>query len=361
MNQNPIILGIETSCDETAAAIVQDHYVIAEKTTVQILHEKYGGVVPELASRAHEQLLMSVVQSSLLDSKLMLSDIDGIAVTHGPGLAGALLVGVSLAKGLSISTAKPLIGVNHIEGHLWSCELGGEQVPEPFLALIISGGHTMLVKVDGFSKYQLLGSTRDDAAGELLDKTGRMMGFGFPAGADIDSAALSNSDLPIKFPRSKLVDDPFGFSFSGLKTSVLYYLRERYPEVIQLRKGFTSKGFEMPAIERQAICAGLMGAVSDMLISGISKAMSKYSLKALVICGGVSASRYLRDKFSEFAEANSVNLYVPPLKYSTDNGAMIANAGIHHYHRGEFSKLDLTVNPALQLIETNGSKIPSKV
>jgi len=289
------------------------------------------------------------VQSTLRDSLLTFSDIDGIAVTHGPGLAGALLVGVSLSKGLSISTGIPLIGVNHIEGHLWSCELAGEKVPEPFLALIISGGHTMLVEVNGFGSYHFLGSTRDDAVGELLDKTGRMMGFGFPAGADIDSAALSNTETPIKFPRSKLTDDPYGFSFSGLKTSVLYYLKDRYPEVTKNSKGFVSKGFDIPSSERIAICAGLMAAVSDMLITGINNVLKKYSLKALVICGGVSASRYLRKKISEFAEANSVELYVPPLKYSTDNGAMIANAGIHHYERGEFSNYDLTVNPALQL------------
>ncbi len=356
MMEKPIILGIETSCDETAAAIVRNHEVIAEKTTVQILHEQYGGVVPELASRAHERLLMNAVQSTLDDAKLKVNDIDGIAVTHGPGLAGALLVGVSLAKGLSISTGKPLIGVNHIEGHLWSIDLAAVHVPEPFLALVISGGHTILVKVEGFGEYQLLGSTRDDAAGELLDKTGRMLGFGFPAGADIDNAAILNTDIPVKFPRAKLDDDPFGFSFSGLKTAVLYYLREQYPTISHSIKGFKSTGYDIPIEMRNSICAGLMDTVSDMLISSINNAVYKHSLSSLVICGGVSASKYLRQKISAYAKTNGINMFVPPLKYSTDNGAMIANVGCYLFERGNFNEMNLTVEPNLRLASGHGSE-----
>ena len=280
----------------------------------------------------------------LQDTGIKPTGIDGIAVTHGPGLAGALLVGVAFAKGMASALSIPLIGVNHLEGHLWSFMLTEDDAPLPFLALIVSGGHTLLVKVNGFGDYIRLGGTRDDAAGELFDKVGRMLGFNFPAGASIDSEAYSFQGEPVKFPRVKLKDDLYGFSFSGIKTAVLYYLQKNYDR----HEG----GFLIPVLERAAICRGLMESVSDMLTSRIIYALETEAFRAIVVSGGVSASRFIRDQISSVAKRFQVPLLIPPAQHCTDNGAMIANVGHELFKRQCFDSLDLPINPGLRLFKS---------
>ena len=306
-----------------------------------MMHGQYGGIVPELASRAHERLLAPAVESVLRETGLKSTDINGVAVTYGPGLAGALLVGVAFAKGMASSLSIPLIGVNHLEGHLWSFKLTETDSPLPFLSLIVSGGHTLLVKVNGFGDYVRLGGTRDDAAGELFDKVGRMLGFGFPAGAAMDSAACSFEGEPVVFPRVKLKDDPYGFSFSGLKTAVLYHLQKNYQR--------NEAGFILPDQERSAICKGLMESVSDMLADRIAYAVKSDTYHAVVVSGGVSASRFIRQRISSIAKKHQIPMLVPPVHHCTDNGAMIANVGYEHFKRQKFDSLELPINPGLSL------------
>jgi len=286
-------------------------------------------------------LLAGAVDSVLRQTNLVPEDIDGVAVTNGPGLAGALLVGVAFAKGLAWSLSIPLIGVNHLEGHLWSFRLTAEEVQFPFLSLIVSGGHTLLVRVNGFGDYVRLGGTRDDAAGELFDKVGRMLGYGFPAGAAIDSASLNFGGEPVQFPRVKLKDDPYGFSFSGLKTAVLYHLQKNYQKF--------EEGFKITEQEKAAICNGLMGSVSDMLTNRIIQALKSEVYNAVVVSGGVSASRFIRKSISSTVSKYKIPLLVPPIHHCTDNGAMIANVGFEHFKRQNFDSLDLPINPGLSL------------
>jgi len=341
-----IILGIETSCDETSAALWMDDFLTAERTSTQILHSQYGGVVPELASRAHEQLLAAAVRGVCEDAGISLHDLTAVAVTAGPGLAGALLVGLSFAKGLALAARIPLIGVNHLEGHLWSAAAAGLTVECPFLALIISGGHTLMVKVAGFNDYQVLGATKDDAAGELLDKTGRLLGYPFPAGAYLDRDKINYDGLrkgasPLHFPRARIAGEPLSFSFSGLKTAVLYYLRRNY----SLQEG----KYQLTEPERQAISAGIMEAVGDILISGLEAAFEDSDLRGLAVSGGVAASRYLSSRFQEFAFRQGIIFQAPPVNLCTDNAAMIAYVGRRRLQRGESSPLDLSLNPSAGL------------
>ena len=340
-----VILGIETSCDETAAALIVDGCITADCTTRQVIHELYGGVVPELASRAHERLLARAVEAVLRDSGLEISTITGIAVTVGPGLAGSLLVGLAFAKGLSNALSVPLIGVNHLEGHIWSPELQHKDIPTPFLALLVSGGHTIMVRVVDFGRYKIIGSTRDDAVGELFDKVGRMLGFTFPAGEAIDLEACTHKGASLQLPRARISDDPLGFSFSGLKTAVLYYLQGKYSG--------TSDGFDLPGEDRPAICAGLMETVGDMLVRGIGNAVEAGDYRALVISGGVSASRYLRKRFDAFAIEQSLPLFIPDPCHCTDNGSMIAYAGFRRLTMGQFSPQNIEINPSLMLSDNS--------
>ena len=374
--RQPVVLGIETSCDETAAALLIDGRIVADCTTTQLLHKEYGGVVPELASRAHERLLMSAVQEVLEEAGKTVNDIGAVAVTHGPGLAGALLVGMSFAKGLAEARQIPFIGVNHLEGHLWGAEITHGKLPLPFLGMIISGGHTMTVGVRGLGEYVKLGETHDDAAGELLDKVGRMMGYGFPAGESLDRDActtttqdqIMNKDeqdkqdysnhimniltilvkkegIPNKsrllFPRARIKGDPLGFSFSGLKTAVLYYLREKY------ERG--AEGYTIPDVERIDISTAIMEAVSDMLINGLAAAWETDDYRALVVSGGVASSRYLRTRWEIFAAENNISLLIPPPEHCTDNGAMIAYTGYLRLQAGFTSALDLSIDPSASL------------
>jgi len=340
-----LILGIETSCDETGVALVRDSSVLADRTTTQLLHEEYGGVVPELASRAHERLLMRAVTGVLDDVGVSVSDVDAVAATCGPGLAGALLVGVSFAKGLAYGLKVPLIGVNHLEAHLWGVELTHGKTPLPFLGMIVSGGHTLTVGVSGFGKYRLIGATHDDAAGELFDKVGRMLGIGFPAGASIDRDALEFKGEPVYFPRASVRDDDFGFSFSGLKTAVLYYLRERYK--------FPNGCFDVPIRARQAISAGIMASVADMLLKGLEAAWMIDDYRALIISGGVAASGHLRKVFEKFASEKMTRLFIPPAHHCTDNGAMVAYAGNLLLNSSRLASLELEIDPAAEIASTD--------
>ncbi len=341
MSKPTIILGIETSCDETGTAIVVDGVSVAECTTTQTLHQKYGGVVPELASRAHEKLLAESVRLALTEANLKLTDLSAIAATIGPGLAGALLVGASYAKGLAQAVGVPFIGVNHIEGHLWAAELEGNIIPTPFLAMIVSGGHTLLIRVDGFGKYTKLGSTRDDAAGELFDKTGRMMGISFPAGETLDQMALEPDIEPVRFPRARLKDESLNFSFSGLKTAVLYHLRSNFSR--------GEDGFELSDDERKQIAKGMLDAVADMLVSNMARALANHEYKAILVGGGVSASQFLRRRWKALAAEYSLPLFIPSPSHCADNGSMIANIGYHKFLSGEFTALDCSIYPSLSL------------
>lgn len=339
------VLGIETSCDETAAALWDGNRVLSYRTTTQVLHEQYGGVVPELASRAHEKLLIGAVEGVLEDVGFSIGKVDAVAVTYGPGLAGALLVGVSFAKGIASAASIPLIGVNHLEGHVWSSQIRGVELPIPFLCLLISGGHTYLIGVEEFGRYRLIGGTRDDAAGELFDKVGRMIGFHFPAGQSIDKDALSFKGESIRFPRSRLSGDPCGFSFSGLKTAVLYYLRERFTQ--------GEEGFDLTVDQRQSVSAGLMEAVGDMLVSGLSAALENENYKAIAVAGGVAASQVLRKRFAIVASQRNLPLFIPPLSLCTDNGAMIAYVGFRRLVAGQSSPFNLAVDPRLDLFNSS--------
>ena len=336
-----IVIGIETSCDETAVALVVGNKVVSDFTTTQILHQKYGGVVPELASRAHEKLLAATAMEVIADTGIEIDSIDAVAVTYGPGLAGALLVGVSFAKGLAQCLGVPLIGVNHLEGHLWSVEMTAGEIPKPILALIASGGHTLIVKTDGLDNYETLGKTRDDAVGELFDKVGRKLDFKYPAGGRIDREALSTEKEITLFPRAKLKNDPYGFSFSGLKTSVLYYLRDNYREV--------SGKYDIHADHKAEICRGIMNSVADMLTAPLKTALSKHDFRSLVISGGVAASGFLRRHFEEISDEYNVQLYIPPPRMCTDNGAMIAFVGAKYFAKGKCSDINLAINPSLHL------------
>lgn len=341
----PVILGIETSCDETAAALFVDGSITADCTTRQVIHELYGGVVPELASRAHERLLAPAIEVVLRDSGARVSDISGVAVTVGPGLAGSLLVGLAYAKGLSTALSVPMIGVNHLEGHIWSAELQHETIPTPFLALLVSGGHTIMVRVIDFGKYEIIGSTRDDAVGELFDKVGRMLGFSFPAGEAIDKEADAFQGVSVRLPRARISGDPLSFSFSGIKTAVLYHLRERYPG--------SSDGFTLPVEDRSAVCAGLMDAVGDMLVRGINNAIDEGDYRALVVSGGVSASRYLRKRFNAISVEKALPIYIPNPRHCTDNGSMIAYAGFRRIAIGKTSPSNIEINPSLTLSDSS--------
>ncbi|MFC2149984.1 tRNA (adenosine(37)-N6)-threonylcarbamoyltransferase complex transferase subunit TsaD [Calditrichota bacterium] len=336
-----IILGIESSCDETGAALIQSGKILSDSTTTQVLHQKYGGVVPELASRAHEKLIVSAVSNVLRDANLKISDLGAVGATFGPGLAGSLIVGTSFAKGIAQGMNIPYVAVNHMEGHLWASELAFGKLLLPALALVISGGHTMLLEVSSLGQYKIIGSTRDDAAGELLDKVGRVMGMGFPAGAGIDRTALSFEGNSVSFPRGKLRDDPYGFSFSGLKTAVIYYLKEKY--------SYSNGRYSIPQEEIGGVCKGIMEAVTDMLLNGLQNAVEAGNYQSIIVSGGVASSGFLRRYIEEYSNLVDLPLYVPPPRLCTDNASMIAYVAEKYYNLGIFSDLSLPVDPSLRL------------
>jgi len=328
------ILGIESSCDETSVAILVNDEVKSNLISSQYFHKAYGGVVPELSSRAHLQMVKPLVDSALQTANLNLNDIDLIAATAGPGLIGALLVGLTFAKGLSFSLSKPFVAVNHIEGHIFSGFLM-EQKPEfPMLVLVVSGGHTLLLYVESFTKIFLLGTTVDDAAGEAFDKVSKLLGFGYPGGPQIETSALKGNEKSIKFPVAELKDE-YNFSFSGLKTSVLRYVQNNFPD----RK--------IPESDLNNISASFQKALIDALVQKVNLALNNYEVKSLSLVGGVAANKKLRNEFNNLAEKFRISSVIPSIDYCSDNAAMIALRGFQLYQNGNKDSLNVAPYPSI--------------
>lgn len=331
------VLGLESSCDETAAAIVEDGRIVRSDVVASQneVHARYGGVVPELASRAHVLNVVPVVQGALDRAGMTLADVDGIAVTNAPGLVGALLVGLQTAKALAWVTGKPLVGVHHLEGHLSAIYLEPDAPPFPHLALIVSGGHTSLVRVDGPGVLLELGATRDDAAGEAFDKGAKLLGLGYPGGAVIDRLAKTGDPKAVPFPRSMTGGEHGAeFSFSGLKTALLHHVRAHgVPDGQPLSD----------------LCASYQAAIVEVLVRKTRRQARKLGMHHVQICGGVAANGALRAAMIAAGEEDEFRVYVPPPARCTDNAAMIAAAGYHHLLRGERAGLDLDANPSAPL------------
>lgn len=333
------ILAIESSCDETAAAVVLNgRTVLSNIISSQIdLHTLYGGVVPELASRKHMENICSVVEQALKQADTELKDIDAVAVTYGPGLVGALLVGVSYAKALAFAAHKPLIGVHHIEGHISANYIENPELKPPFGCLVVSGGHTHLVNVKDYGKYEILGKTRDDAAGEAFDKVARAVGLGYPGGPKIDKLAKEGNPDAVEFPRAKVADSQYDFSFSGLKSSVLNYINQ-----CEMKK---------TEINRADLVASFQKAVVDVLVGHAMAASKEYGFRKLAIAGGVASNSALRKAMSDACSEEGIEFYHPSPILCTDNAAMIGAAGYYEYMAGTRSGWDLNAVPNLKLGE----------
>ncbi len=332
-----LILAIESSCDETAAAVVKNgREVLSNVISSQIdLHTIYGGVVPEIASRKHIENINPVIREALSNANVTLKDIDAIAVTYGPGLVGALLVGVSEAKAISFATGIPLIGVHHIEGHISANYIENKDLEPPFVCLVVSGGHSHLVKVLDYGEYEILGRTRDDAAGEAFDKVARAIGLGYPGGPKIDKVAKSGNPDAITFPRAKVVGSEYDFSFSGLKSAVLNYLN--------------SCEMKGEKIVVEDVAASFQKAVVDVLTEHSLKAVRESGIKKFALAGGVASNSALRESVAKAMEVEGVSLYKPSPILCTDNAAMIGAAGYYEFIKGQRSGYDLNAVPALKL------------
>ncbi len=326
------LLGIETSCDETAVAVVEDgHRTLSSAVSSQVeLHAKYGGVVPEIASRQHVEAMIPILDEALREASTEIEGIDAIAVTHGPGLAGALLVGLNFAKALAYDLGIPMIGVNHLEGHIYAAWLDSDDEPRfPLLALIVSGGHSDVVLVRGHGDYERIGETVDDAAGEAFDKVARLLGLGFPGGPAIDRLAAAVKDTSLRLPRARL-DRPYDFSFSGLKTKVL-----------QITRG---EDGDVPG--REELAAAFQESVVDSLVTKALEAAANNGAREIILAGGVAANSELR---RVLAQRSPVPIVVPPRALCTDNGAMIAACAHYRLAAGDVAALDLDIDPALQI------------
>jgi len=335
-NKIPLILGIETSCDETSVALLKGFNVLSHVIYSQLIHREYGGVVPELASREHETAISRVVDKAFGDAPgIRPGDVDAIAVTYGPGLMGALLVGLNFAKGMAIALNKPLIAVNHVEAHLYAPFLEFPDLKPPMLSLLVSGGHTMLIDVRGIRDFTILGQTLDDAAGESFDKVARLLKIGYPGGPVIDRLSEKGDPQAVLFPRPYLDKDSLDFSFSGLKTAVLNYTRD---------KTFTEQGIA-------DIAAGFQASVVDVLEEKVRRAIMVTGHKNVILAGGVAANRLLRQRLKKLAEKLEIKLYYPPLKYCTDNAAMIAAAGVIYFKKGWVSELTVPAVPNLRIYD----------
>lgn len=333
------ILAIESSCDETAASVVADgRDVRSNIISSQIaLHTLYGGVVPEIASRKHIEKINQVIEQALDEANVTLDDIDAIGVTYGPGLVGALLVGVAEAKAISYAKKIPLVGVHHIEGHISANYIENRDLEPPFLCLVVSGGHTHLVKVLDYGKYEILGRTRDDAAGEAFDKVARAIGLGYPGGPKIEKVSHEGNPHAVEFPRAKIADGPYDFSFSGLKSAVLNYLN-----------GCRMKG--IPIVQAD-VAASFQKAVTDVLIGNAMKAIEEFKLDKFAIAGGVASNSVLREGMREACGKRGVAFYHPSPVYCTDNAAMIGVAAYYDFQNGVRDGLTLNAVPNLKLGE----------
>jgi N6-L-threonylcarbamoyladenine synthase len=332
-----ITLGIETSCDETAVAVVEDTFRVRSNLIArqEHLHERYGGVVPEVAARAHVETLNPLMERALAEAGVGFRDLEGVAVTVGPGLVGALLVGIAAAKAVSLATGAPLIGVNHLEGHIWANFLVHGEPDPPYVALVVSGGHTMLVHVPELHHHELLGQTLDDAAGEAFDKVARLLGLGFPGGPALDALAARGDPHAIRFPRAMQDSGDLDFSLSGLKTAVLRYLRAE-----------EAAGREISAPD---VAASFQEAIVDVQVSKTMRAAKETGVRTVLLGGGVVANTRLRDRIAEAGEAEGLTVLYPPLDLCTDNAAMIASVGAARLARGERSGLDIAADPNLRL------------
>lgn len=332
-----IILAIESSCDETSVAIVKNgREVLSNVISSQIdTHRVFGGVVPEIASRKHIEVIDLVIDEALEQANKNFSDIDAIAVTYGPGLVGALLVGVSYAKSLAYTLKKPLIPVHHIEGHIYANYIEDKDLKPPFISLVISGGHTHIVYVEDYGKFKILGKTRDDACGEAFDKVARTIGLKYPGGPEIDKLAKTGDKYAIELPRVMIDTDDYDFSFSGLKSAVLNFVNK-------------SKMTNLP-FKNEDLAASFQQAVSDVLVFKTIKACKENNIKILTLAGGVSANSFLRKSMQDACEKEGIKLCVPSLKLCTDNAAMIGCAGYYEFLKGNFASLDLNAYPNLKL------------
>lgn len=334
-----LILAIESSCDETAAAVVKNgRTVLSNIINSQIdVHTLYGGVVPEIASRKHIENINPVIEMALKEANVTLDDITAIAVTYGPGLVGALLVGVAEAKAIAFAKNKPLVGVHHIEGHISANYIEHPDLEPPFAALVVSGGHTHLVMVQDYGKYEIIGRTRDDAAGEAFDKVARAVGLGYPGGPKVDKLAKEGNPHAIAFPRAHVEDAPYDFSFSGLKSAVLNYLNS-----------CEMKGIE---IHKADLAASFQNAVIEALVTRAIRLTQERGVKKLAIAGGVAANSALRSALQEECSSRGIAFYSPSLALCTDNAAMIGAAGYYDYINGVRHGLDLNAVPNLRLGE----------
>ena len=324
------ILGIESSCDETAASVVEDgRKVLSNVIASQVEeHKIYGGVVPEIASRRHTEAICSVVEKALSDANCTLQDIDAVAVTYAPGLIGALLVGVNYAKGVSLSTGIPLVPVHHLRGHIASNYISDEEIKPPFLALVVSGGHSHIINVKSYTDFEIIGRTRDDAAGEAMDKAARTVGLPYPGGVNLDKISKNGDENKYKFPVPKVADSKYDFSFSGLKTFA-----------VNLVHNASQKG---ETVSPEDLGASFIKAVTDLLASHTMLVAEDTGAKEIVLAGGVSANSRLRRVMQEECDKRGIKLYMPELKYCGDNAAMIASQGYYEYMDGK--RADMTLN-----------------
>ncbi|MFZ2538623.1 MAG: tRNA (adenosine(37)-N6)-threonylcarbamoyltransferase complex transferase subunit TsaD [Oscillospiraceae bacterium] len=331
------ILAIESSCDETAVAVVEDGTKVHSNIiATQIAeHRLYGGVVPEIASRRHCENIVGVTDEALKAADMTLDDIDAIAVTYAPGLIGALLVGVNFAKGLSLSTGKPLIPVHHIRSHIAANYLEYPDLKPPFLCLVVSGGHTHIIEVKGYTEFKVIGRTRDDAAGETYDKAARAMGYPYPGGIEIDKASVLGNPLAYKLPRPRVDGSEYDMSFSGLKTSVLNLLHNS-----------EQKGIELNKID---LCASFQLAVCDILSDKLMLAAKNFGYTNIVVAGGVSANSGIRKRLADECQKRDYKLYIPPLKYCGDNAAMVGSQAYYEYLSGNTASLDLNAISSLPI------------
>jgi len=328
------ILAIESSCDDTSAAVIQDGWLLSNVTANQDVHKKYGGVVPELASRAHQANIVPVVDTALKNAGIQISDINAIAFTRGPGLLGSLLVGVSFAKGFALANNIPLIDVNHLHGHIAALFLKEKNIPHidpqfPFLTLLVSGGHTQIINVTSFFEKKIIGETIDDAAGEAFDKTAKILGLPYPGGPLIDKYAEEGNPNKYTFSRPKVGDTDF--SFSGLKTAILYFIRDE----VKKNPSFVKENLN-------DICASVQFTIIDILIEKLKNAVSRTGIKEIAVAGGVSANSGLRNRLRAEADKNGWIVHIPDFKFTTDNAAMIGITAYYKYLKNDFSGQDVT-------------------